>query len=218
MKTWTAVCALVVLTSPVFAADWLPLPQSLRDLLPVSQKSDSPSVNHVKIDVPADRLVKAPEKSADILRLSPGQSQTVSLDRDAASVIVGNPAHASVFLDNARLLVVMPRASGATSFTVLDKNGDTILTKQIVVSEKDDAAYVRVTRICDVGGTGSGGACQPATVYYCPDNCVPVSVPGVDPAASMPAMPPVSGVPMAAASPTVPTPAAANGTPVAQLM
>ena len=148
----------------------------------MAHKEVLPPARDVNVAIPNNRIVVAPPKSTDIMRIAPGKSQTVSLPRDAASVIVGNPAHASVFLDNSRLLVIVPRAPGATSFTVLDNKGETVLTQQVLVTEKDDASYVRVTRICD----GAGAGCVPSTTYFCPDNCVPVAVPGADPAATMP--------------------------------
>jgi hypothetical protein len=194
----TFVCLSVCIT-PVFAADWLPLPQSLKDLRPVMRQDALPLAPNVKVAIPPERIAPAPAKAADVLRLAPGKSQTVALSRDAASVIVASPTHASVFLDNSRLLVVVPRAPGATTFTVLDKEGQTILSQPIIVTEKDDPAYVRVTRIC--GAAGTGATCMPISTYYCPDNCVPVAVPNADIDAAMtPAMPSVASAASGAAN------------------
>lgn len=189
----TMLCALSV-AMPAMASDWLPLPQSVQDLNPVVRKDVLPSAHQVKVPIPDDRLGRPLEKSASVLRLAPGQSQTVALSRDAASVVVANPAHASVFLDNPRLMVIVPRATGATSFTVLDNKGETILTQQLVVNEMENKSYVRVTRICDAAG-GNAGTCAPTTVYYCPDNCVPVAVQRPDPNAVMPTIPPIASMP-----------------------
>jgi hypothetical protein len=146
------------------------------------------------VNIPQNRVLPAAEKSADVVRVAPGKTQTIPLDRDAASVIVANPAHASVFLDNSRLLVVVPRAPGATNFTVLDNKGQTIMSRQIMVTDKDDVSYVRVTRICESGGYGRA-ACLPTTTYYCPDNCVPIAVPNADPDARLPQVPPIASAP-----------------------
>jgi hypothetical protein len=215
LKTFICACAFLFLSSSAFASDWLPLPQSIRDLLPVTHKEVLPPVRDVNVNIPNNRIIVAPPKSTDIMRIAPGKSQTVSLPRDAASVIVGSPAHASVFLDNSRLLVIVPRAPGATSFTVLDNKGETVLTQQVLVTEKDDAAYVRVTRICD----GAGAACVPSTTYFCPDNCIPVAVPGADPNAAMPVASSVAaannGSGSAQAASMGSAPAAAGSAPVA---
>ena len=190
--------------SPVFAAnDVLPLPQSVSDLNPVIRQSALPVAPTVNVAIPTGRVAPAPEKDKSVLRLAPGKSQTISLSRDAASVIVANPTNASVFLDNSRLLVIVPRAPGATGFTVLDRDGKEILNQQIVVDQSDDPTYVRVTRIC--GATQQGSLttnCIPESVYFCPDNCVPVATPQADAAATAPTIPPVASMP---SLPPVPT-------------
>ncbi|MFH1157585.1 MAG: pilus assembly protein N-terminal domain-containing protein [Pseudomonadota bacterium] len=104
------------------------------------------------------------------LRLTPDKNELVRLDQDAASVIVNNPAHAEVLLDSPRLLIVMPRQPGTTSFTVLNALGETILQKNIIVTSVQ-SKYVRIRRIC----SGSDGSCVPAAYYYCPDGCYEVT-------------------------------------------
>ncbi len=203
MKNLIASIVLVCLTSTVSASDVLPLPQSVGDLHPVIRQQALPSANTVKVGIPASRLAPIPTRDKSVLRLVPGKSQTISLSRDAASVIVSNPTNASVFLDNSRLLVVVPRAPGATGFTVLDREGKEILNQQIVVDQADDPTYVRVTRICGAAMAGSlSNNCIPSSLYFCPDNCVPVSVPLADPGAVNPVIPPVSSMP---SLPPVPT-------------
>ncbi len=107
----------------------------------------------------------------DILRLTSNKDRIIRLDQDAASVIVNNPAHASVVLDSPRLLIVMPRAPGATSFSVLNAAGDVILHKNIVVTNVEKK-YVRVRRIC---GAGTDASCVPTAYFYCPDGCYEVT-------------------------------------------
>ncbi len=103
------------------------------------------------------------------LYLTDNEDKTVRLSQDAASVIVNNPAHASVLLDSPRLLIVMPRAPGATSFSVLDANGNTILHKDVIVSNVQ-RQYVRIQRVCD-GSTN----CTPTSYYYCPNGCYQIT-------------------------------------------
>jgi len=110
-----------------------------------------------------------------LIRLTPDRTKLLRLDQDAASVIVTNPAHASVALESQRLLVIMPRAPGTTAFTVLNRDGQVILEKSIIVTAAE-SKYVRVRRICD----GAEG-CVESAFYYCPDGCYEVTpVPAMD--------------------------------------
>lgn len=184
------VLSLVLMTgfiTPAFAADWLWLPRSLDDLRPHWMRPrDLPPAPAVTVPIPQHRVAPTPARDMTPIRVSPGKSVTIPLERDAASIIVTNPTHASVYLDNPRLAVIVPRAPGATGFVVLDASGKTILDRPIMVGE-GDAAFVRVTRIC---APNAGASCVPASMYYCPDNCVSVSVPAADPNAQIPAAAP----------------------------
>lgn len=101
------------------------------------------------------------------LRLTPDKSELVRLDREAASVVVGNPAHISVLIDNPKLAVVVPRQPGATYFTVLDKDGNVIMQRHVIVASPKKN-YVRVRRSCTAG---TDKDCRPTSVYFCPDMC-----------------------------------------------
>lgn len=118
-------------------------------------------------------IVKSVERKTttptNIIRLTTNRNELIQLDQDASSVIVNNPAHASVMLDTPRLLIVVPHKPGATSFTVLDKNGKTILQKDLIVSNVEKK-YVRVRRMC-----GNDPTCRPDSYYYCPDGCYEVT-------------------------------------------
>lgn len=102
------------------------------------------------------------------LNMTPDKSELVHLDRDAASVIVGNPASIAVMLDTPRLAVVIPRTAGATYFSVLDKDGNVIMQRHVVVAAPKKN-YVRVRRSC--ANAASGTDCKPTSVYFCPDMC-----------------------------------------------
>ena len=104
------------------------------------------------------------------LKVSPDKSELVRLDKEASSVIVGNPAHITVLLDSPKLAVVIPRTSGATYFTVLDKDGNVIMQRHVIVAAPKKN-YVRVRRSC-AGSSGSrNNNCQATSVYFCPDMC-----------------------------------------------
>lgn len=108
-----------------------------------------------------------------ILRLTPDKTEMVPLDRDAQSVIIGNPDHASVLIENPRLLLFVPRNPGATHVTILDKDGAIVMQRHVVVSAPREK-YVRIRRSC--ANASRQGNCQPISVYYCPDMCHEVSV------------------------------------------
>jgi len=127
------------------------------------------------------------------LRLTSNKDVLIRLDQDAASVVVNNPAHAAVMLDTPRLLIVMPRLPGATSFHVLNAKGEIILKKDVIVSNVEKQ-YVRIRRACGA----NDASCQAAAYYYCPDGCYEVTpVPPGD-ANATPA-PPQSGSPVSPA-------------------
>lgn len=149
------------------------------------------------------------KRNDGILRLTPDKTHILRLNEDASSVIVTNPAHVSVMLDSPRLLVVMPRQPGATSFTVLNSKGDTILEQDVVVAS-NQPNYVRIRKMC----TGDDASCTPSSYYYCPDGCYEVmTVPPAEGqmdipeiAASAPAAQP-DNMPIATVPPIPPTPA-----------
>ena len=103
------------------------------------------------------------------IRMTSNKNKIIKLEKDAASVIVNNPNHASVMLDNPRLLIVVPHQSGATSFTVLDKDGQTIMERDVIISNTQ-AKHVRIRRMC-----GDDTNCQPSSYFYCPDGCYEVT-------------------------------------------
>lgn len=103
------------------------------------------------------------------LKLTPDKSQLVKLDKEAASVIVGNPAHLAVMLDTPTLAVAIPRSAGATYMSVVDKDGNVIMQRHVIVASPKEN-YVRVRRSCANTGN-SRTPCQPTSVYFCPDMC-----------------------------------------------
>jgi hypothetical protein len=100
------------------------------------------------------------------VRVSPDKSEIIRLDADAGTVIIGNPAHVSILAENARTLVLVPKAPGATYFTVLGKNGDIVMQRHVFVAGAGEK-YVRVRRSCATAEND----CQATHVYYCPDTC-----------------------------------------------
>ena len=111
-----------------------------------------------------------------ILNLTPDKSELIKLDKDAASVIVGNPNHINVMLDTPNTIIVVPRSPGASYFTVVGKDGSIIMQRHAVVAggSGDKENYIRIRRSC--GTNTSGRSCETTSVYFCPDTCHEVSL------------------------------------------
>jgi Flp pilus assembly secretin CpaC len=103
------------------------------------------------------------------LRLTPDKSQLIRLDKEAGSVMVGSPAHLTVLLDTPTLAVAIPRQPGATHMSIVDKEGNVIMQRHVIVAAPKEN-YVRVRRSCANAGN-SRTPCQPTSVYFCPDMC-----------------------------------------------
>lgn len=119
---------------------------------------------------------KLPQPSAKtpatdkIIRLTPNKTKVLKLNRDAGSVIVSNPRHASVMIDSPRVLIIVPRAPGATALTILDNDGELIAERDIIVTGQEEH-YIRIRKYC----ASNDPSCAANSIYYCPDNCFAIS-------------------------------------------
>ncbi|MGB0719211.1 MAG: pilus assembly protein N-terminal domain-containing protein [Bdellovibrionales bacterium] len=111
------------------------------------------------------------------LKLSPDKSEILRLDDNAGSVIIGNAAHLSVLAENARTLILVGKAPGATYLTVLDSDKNVIMQRHVIVGAPKEN-YVRIRKSC-----AGREDCQKTQVYYCPDTCHEVNIPAEDSAA-----------------------------------
>ena len=127
--------------------------------------------------------------TGDVISVSPDKPEILRLKEDAASVIVGSPKYASVVLDNPSTLLIVPRAAGSTSLTVLNKKGEIIMERRLIIGATGDK-YVRIRRAC----TPSMGGCEPTSTYYCPDGCHEIGMEGDAKPISQPA--PETVIPM----------------------
>ncbi len=107
------------------------------------------------------------------VRLTPEGPAVIKLSEDAASVIIGNPAHATAMLENPRLIMLMPGQPGATKVMALDRNGRAIFSRHVLVGGTP-GGHLRVTRVC---ATSTAGGCKPVSMYYCPDKCYETAIP-----------------------------------------
>lgn len=124
--------------------------------------------------IPASTSTEGGQALADVLethpplKLSPDKSEIVTLDEDIGTVVLGNPAHLNILADSARRLIAVPKAPGASYFTVLNKAGEVIMQRHVLVAPPKEK-YVRVRKTCYGDAAASG--CQAMQTYYCPDTC-----------------------------------------------
>lgn len=112
-----------------------------------------------------------PANTGMMLKMSSDRSLLIRLPSDAKTVVVANPAHLTAMLDNPRLMILVPGEAGTTSLTVLDRKGEVIFDRDVVVSAIGPR-QLRITRSCNVAG---GAGCAPTTIMDCTDGCVTVS-------------------------------------------
>lgn len=143
---------LILSLSTVVAAQDTPPPQS-PDLLPVKSAEEA----HIALD--------ETNPTHPAIKLTPDKSELIRLERKAASVILGNPAHLSILPEGPSTLVLVPKAPGATYFMVLDEENKIIMQRHVIVAGPQEK-YVRIRKSC-----ASSRDCQPTQVYYCPDMC-----------------------------------------------
>lgn len=136
-----------------------------------TQANDAGAPSFATLDIPVSNA-KETEAAFDNdeithppLKLTPDKSSILMLDRSAGSIIIGNPAHLNILADSANRLIVVPRAPGASFFTVLDQDGGLLMQRHVIVASPKEK-YLRVRNTC-----ASGEDCQPTSVYYCPDMC-----------------------------------------------
>ncbi len=146
---------ILLLGDPAFAADTAANQGREIDILPAK------SLSGEMIEEARD------QNTAPAIKLTPDKSEIIHLEREAASIVVGNPNHLNVMAENAKTLVLVGRLPGATHFMALDKNGDTIMQRHVIVASPKDK-YVRIRKSCAKGGVKN---CTETQVYYCPDMC-----------------------------------------------
>jgi hypothetical protein len=138
--------------------------QSNEDLMP-------PQASHVENEVTA---VAPNDPTHPPIRLTPDKSEMLRLEEDAASIIIGNESHIQLLMDSPKRLVIVPRAPGATFFTVLNKKGEVIMQRHAIVASPKEK-YLRIRRSCRTAGSGGAG-CEETSIYYCPGMCHDVQI------------------------------------------
>lgn len=82
---------------------------------------------------------------ADVFTVEIGKTQALKLKQDAASVALGNPNIADVAVHNSTLLFVSGKTFGTTNLLIMNNDGETIYSSDIVVTS-NTANLVTVNR------------------------------------------------------------------------
>lgn len=137
---------------------------------PVMAQDEKVLIKADVMDMPVTTQAYAPIVSDGtthpILNLTQDKSEMIKLNQKAASVIVGNPSHVSVLLDTPDTLIVVPRAPGASHFSVVGEDGAIIMQRHVIVGAAKEN-YVRIRRSCNANSRN----CQETSTYFCPDTC-----------------------------------------------
>lgn len=166
-KIWQAAgLALLMTLSTAAGADGLENMERL-----IGKKTDS----QARIHKPGAENTAAGQNTVqsldpDAIRLTPDRVKVLKLKKDAVSVVVTNPAHAVALLDSPRTVILMPRSPGTTSLVILDRNGDALFERNIIVTAAQNK-YVRIRRICPENARN----CAREAYYYCPDGCFEIN-------------------------------------------
>jgi len=118
------------------------------------------------------------------IRVTPDKSEIVKLEKEAYTILVGNPLHLSVLADSPKTLILVGREPGASHFTALDQRGNVIMARHVIVASPKEH-YIRVRSACANGGD----ECQETQVYYCPDMCHRVLIDSASESSNAPALP-----------------------------
>lgn len=105
------------------------------------------------------------------LRMTPDKPEIINLDKPAMNIVVPNEQHAIIRPDTRRTLIVQPRQPGSTFFRALDKDGNIIMQRYIIVGAPKNG-YVRVHRSCGP----EAESCDQESMYYCPGRCYTLNV------------------------------------------
>ena len=111
------------------------------------------------------------------LSLTPDKPYVLTIDEDAANIIVGNTDHLEVVPDSTRRMVLVPRKPGTTYLQIVDGAGNLIMERHVIIGvAKPAERYVRIRRSCNADAKN----CEATSVYYCPGMCHRMDISGAD--------------------------------------
>ena len=90
-----------------------------------------------------------PASAEDYISLETSQARILRLARPADSVVIGNPSIADAVVQDAQTIVLTGRDFGVTNIVVMDKQGEPILDRELVVS-RNTRGTTRIYRQAEV--------------------------------------------------------------------
>src|SRR5665213_3687177 len=78
------------------------------------------------------------EPTADTIAVNVDQAKLVKLPGHVATIVVGNPLIADVTLQAGGIIVVTGKGYGATNFIAMDRSGEVLVDREIMVQGPTD--------------------------------------------------------------------------------
>ena len=109
--------------------------------------------------VPASALA-APVPTGGPIAVNMDQAKLIRLPERAATIVIGNPLVADITLQPGGIIIVTGKSYGATNFVAMDRNGEVLLDRIILVGSAADP-IVTVYRGIDRESYSCTPICQP---------------------------------------------------------
>jgi hypothetical protein len=109
--------------------------------------------------VPASAFA-APAPTGGIIPVNIDQAKLIRLPERAATIVIGNPLVADITLQPGGVIIVTGKSYGATNFVAMDRNGEVLLDRIIVVESPADR-IVTVYRGIERESYSCMPVCQP---------------------------------------------------------
>jgi Flp pilus assembly secretin CpaC len=87
--------------------------------------------------VPASAFA-APAPTGGIIPVNIDQAKLIRLPERAATIVIGNPLVADITLQPGGVIIVTGKSYGATNFVAMDRNGEVLLDRIILVESPAD--------------------------------------------------------------------------------
>jgi Flp pilus assembly secretin CpaC len=109
--------------------------------------------------VPASAFA-APAPTGGIIPVNIDQAKLIRLPERAATIVIGNPLVADITLQPGGVIIVTGKSYGATNFVAMDRNGEVLLERIILVESPADR-IVTVYRGIERESYSCMPVCQP---------------------------------------------------------
>jgi len=107
-------------------------------------------------------IAVAQASAEDYIALETSQARILRLARPADSVVIGNPSIADAVVQDAQTIVLTGKDFGVTNIVVMDKQGEPILDRELVVS-RNTRGTTRIYRQAEVQTLSCTPYCEKAS-------------------------------------------------------